>query len=169
MASHWRHCVDLTGLGIKHQTSCTDSVHLATELTTGSATFIILPTNLKRDLVSVLHVQKNALFRSFCYGMYACQLWSSYYQYSLKRVRITYNNAYRILQNIPRWVSAREAQVDNHIYTFDALLRKNAYSFVERCRFSKNILITALMNSSAFLESRFYVHYQDLLLLVGAQ
>ena len=46
---------------------------------------------------------------------------SSYYQYSLKRVRITYNNAYRILHGIRRWVSAREAQVVNHIYTFDAL------------------------------------------------
>ena len=78
-------------------------------------------------------------------------------------------NAYRILHGIPRWVSAREAQVVNHISTFDALLRKNAYSFVERCRFSKNILITALMNSSAFLESQFYVHNQDLLLSVGAQ
>ena len=101
--------------------------------------------------------------------MYACQLWSSYYQYSLKRVRITYNNAYKILHGIPRWVSAREAQVVNQIYTFDALLRKNANSFVERCRFYENILITALMNSSAFFESRFYVLYQDLLLPVGAQ
>ena len=43
---------------------------------------------------------KNVLFRSFCYGMYACQLWSSYYQYSLKRVRITYNNDYRILHGV---------------------------------------------------------------------
>ena len=31
---------------------------------------------------------KNVLFRSFCYDMYARQLWSSYYQYSLKRVYI---------------------------------------------------------------------------------
>ena len=101
--------------------------------------------------------------------MYACQLWSSYYQYSLKRVRISYNNAHRILHGIPRWVSAREAQVVNRIYTFDALLRKNAHSFGERCRFSENILITAFMNSSVFLEFRFYEHYQDLLLPVGAQ
>ena len=80
-----------------------------------------------------------------------------------------HNYAYRILHGIPRWVSAREAQVANHIYTFDALLRKNAYSFVERYRFSKKILITALMNSSAFLESWFYVHYPDFLLPVVAQ
>ena len=63
----------------------------------------------------------------------------------------------KLLATIPRCVSAREAQVVNHVYTFDALLRKNAYSFVERCRFSTNILMTALMNLSAFLESRFYL------------
>ena len=33
MASRWRHCADLTGPGIEPQTSRTDSVRLATELT----------------------------------------------------------------------------------------------------------------------------------------
>ena len=84
-------------------------------------------------------------------------------------VLITYNNAYTILHGIPRWVSAREAQVVNHIHNFDASLRKNAYSLVERCRFSKYIFIAVLMNSNASLESRCYVHYRDLLLPVGAQ
>ena len=36
VASRWRHCVDLTGPGIGPQTSRTDSVLLATELTAGS-------------------------------------------------------------------------------------------------------------------------------------
>ena len=35
VASRWRHCVDLTGPGIELQTSRTDSVLLATELTAG--------------------------------------------------------------------------------------------------------------------------------------
>ena len=35
MASRWRHCVDLTGPGIEPQTSRTDSMRLATELTAG--------------------------------------------------------------------------------------------------------------------------------------
>ena len=43
MASRWRHCVDLTGPGIEPQTSRTDSVRLATELTAGSTnTYVIL-------------------------------------------------------------------------------------------------------------------------------
>ena len=40
VASRWRHCVDLTGPGIEPQTSRTDSVRLATELTAGHALFI---------------------------------------------------------------------------------------------------------------------------------
>ena len=36
MASRWRHCAGLTGPGIEPQTSRTDSVRLATELTAGS-------------------------------------------------------------------------------------------------------------------------------------
>ena len=35
VANRWRHCADLTGLGIEPQTSYTDSVRLATELTAG--------------------------------------------------------------------------------------------------------------------------------------
>ena len=42
MASRWRHCADLTGPGIEPQTSRTDSVRLATELTAGSSFFQLL-------------------------------------------------------------------------------------------------------------------------------
>ena len=34
-ASRWRHCADLTGRGIEPQTSRTESMRLATELTAG--------------------------------------------------------------------------------------------------------------------------------------
>ena len=36
VASRWRHCADLTGPGIEPQTSRTDSVRFATELTAGT-------------------------------------------------------------------------------------------------------------------------------------
>ena len=40
VASRWRHCVDLTGPGMEPQTYRTDSVRLATALTTG---FSVIP------------------------------------------------------------------------------------------------------------------------------
>ena len=39
-SQRWRHCVDLTGPGIEPQTSRTDSVSLATELTAGLSAII---------------------------------------------------------------------------------------------------------------------------------
>ena len=42
MASRWRRCADLTGPGTEPQTSRTDSVRLATELTAGRVTFITI-------------------------------------------------------------------------------------------------------------------------------
>ena len=44
----WRHCVDLTSPGIKPQTSRTDSVRLATELTAGLSLYSTLDIRLKR-------------------------------------------------------------------------------------------------------------------------
>ena len=43
VASHWRHCADLTGPGIEPQTSRTESERFATELTAGPYFKIILP------------------------------------------------------------------------------------------------------------------------------
>ena len=40
MASRWRHCADLTGLGIEPQTSRTESMRLANELTAGINIFL---------------------------------------------------------------------------------------------------------------------------------
>ena len=53
VASRWRHCVDLTGPGIEHHTSRTDSVRLATELTAGSLVvylFVYPPITRKRSM-----------------------------------------------------------------------------------------------------------------------
>ena len=51
MASRWRHCADLTGSRIKFQTSCTDSVRLATEPT--GRFFLIHTFNLKYNLANL--------------------------------------------------------------------------------------------------------------------
>jgi len=44
---------------------------------------------------------KSALFRAYCMPIYACQLWSTYTQTSMKRLRAAYNNSYRLWNYIP--------------------------------------------------------------------
>ena len=51
VASRWRHCVDLTAPGIEPQTSRTDSVRLATELTAGAKPSSIKKSQLYYNLI----------------------------------------------------------------------------------------------------------------------
>ena len=45
------------------------------------------------------------LFRPFMYSFYGSRIWSSYRQSTFHRLRVSYNNAYRILFNLRRRVS----------------------------------------------------------------
>ena len=62
--------------------------------------------------------------------MYACQLWNNFLSSSLKKIRVAYNNSFRFLHGLPRYVSAREHQVLNNLTTLDTILRKMSCSFV---------------------------------------
>ena len=58
---------------------------------------------------------KNVLYRSYCVPMHRCQLWCDFYSYNYNRIRVAYNNAYRILHNISRSSSVRSHQVQDNI------------------------------------------------------
>jgi len=68
--------------------------------------------------------------------MYACQLWSKYTQASMKRLRMAYNDTYRIMHYIPRNVSVHPHQVNYYVKICDTLCRNYLYSFVRRCETS---------------------------------
>ena len=76
--------------------------------------------------------------------MYACQLWNNFLSSSLKRIRVAYNNSFRFLHGLARYVSAREQQMLNNITTLDAILRKMSCSFVYCCYESNNKLISLM-------------------------
>jgi len=50
-------------------------------------------------------------------------------------------------------------QVQCNIPTFEALLRKNMYLFLERCRGSNNVWLPALMQSDCLYSSLLFEHY----------
>ena len=72
---------------------------------------------------------------------------------------MAYNDAFRILFDLPRYTSARTYQIEYKVTTFDALLRNLMFSFVNRCLLSNNLLINSLVSSTAFLSSDYYRHY----------
>jgi len=77
----------------------------------------------------------------------------------MQRLRMAYNFGYRALYNLPWRTSVGSHQVQCNIPTFEALLLKYMYLFLERCRKSNNIWLHALMHSSLFFE-----HYSRILL-----
>ena len=97
--------------------------------------------------------------------MYACQLRNNFLSFSLKRIRVAYNNSFRFLHGLPRYVSAREHQVLNNITTFDAIRRKMFCSFVYRCYDSNHKLIFSLMTLECFINPAYYKYCNTLVYL----
>ena len=114
---------------------------------------------LRSRFIKCLSTIKNTLFRSYCTPLYGCHLWHNYTQYTFNRICVGYNNAYRILHSIPRFMSANEGLVAAEIPTFEALIRRNVYGFVQRCLKSPNNWIKSLMNSDSFSLSKYHEYY----------
>ena len=106
---------------------------------------------------------KNILFRAHCMCFYASQLWCNYSTSAINRLKVAYNDAYRILHGMPRYHSARESQIYYNIDSFHALQRKITYKFVERCHLSQNLWLKMLMSSDCFYDSVYYDHYCGIL------
>ena len=105
---------------------------------------------------------KNILFRYFCSSIYGINLWCRYPASSINRLRVAYNNAYRILFNLPRRIHINETMVNNGISTFYSLMRKHTANFTIRCKHSPNAYIQQIFGSACFLDSDFSVHYSKL-------
>jgi len=82
----------------------------------------------------------------------------------MQRLRVAYNFGCRGLYNLPWRASVSSHQVQCNIPTFEALLRKYTYLFLERCRKSNNIWLLALMQLDCLYSSLFFEHYNRVLL-----
>ena len=99
---------------------------------------------------------KKYLFRTFMYSFYGSSIWPPYRQSTFHRLRVSYNNAYRILFNLRRGVSISSNLVQNNICAFQALIRKYVACFMIRCANSCNIWISSLVNFDDFLTSQIH-------------
>ena len=57
----------------------------------------------------------------------------------MQHLKVAYNDSNRMLHGLPRNTSARELQIQDDVVTFDALLRKSIFCFIDRCRKSDNL------------------------------
>ena len=93
---------------------------------------------------------KSYLFKTYCYNMYNCQLWCAFTATTMKRMKVAYNNVFRMLMGIKRRCSVSQAYANKNICSFDALLRKCIWNSYRRALCSKNHLINVLVSIPHF-------------------
>ena len=78
--------------------------------------------------------------------MYTAYLWCAYKKASIRRLKVAYNDALRILLKVPRCHSASHLFVTCGIHTCEALLRHSMYGFMSRLDESQNSIIEGIVN-----------------------
>ena len=94
---------------------------------------------------------KSVLFKTHCVNFYCCQLWSSFTKEVYKMVKVAYNNSFRHMFQLCRQEHVSPQFVSRNICTFDAAIRKAAFSLKSRVNNSHNKIL------SSIIESRFYI------------
>jgi len=118
---------------------------------------------LKRRFSAASLHTKCMLFNAYCTPMYGCQLWNVAYRYNYDRLRVAFNDAFRLLLDVPRWTSASSLFVLHRVPTFAAVIRKFTFTLYDCMRNSSNSLLIAYVQSDLFYQSKLLLKWRKLL------
>ena len=96
---------------------------------------------------------KIQLFKSYCYPIYGCALWRHSYQYSVRKLTVSFSDTFKLLINVPRYTSSSLAFAMNSTDHINVVFRKFAYSLMNRVTASTNSIVSAIVNSDAYHQS----------------
>ena len=109
---------------------------------------------------------KVKLFSTYCTPLYTAQLWWNYTKSAYQKLKVAYNDALRMLLNIPRRASASEMFAWCNLPGIDALIRKLIFSFMNRLEKSDNTVVKGLIDifiSDVKFCSRIWKHWYSCL------
>ena len=102
---------------------------------------------------------KTILFRSYCTALYTPQLWWSYSVENMRKLKVAYNTALRLLLRLPSSTRASQLFVTRNLPTFFALIRNKITRFMSSLYVSQNLLIINIMNSDIVCLSHIWKHW----------
>ena len=76
---------------------------------------------------------KVLLFRTFCCNLYTCQLWWNFTQTAMRKINVAYNNAFRMIMQLPRYCSASNMFAMCNVPSCQAVMRNLVYRFRGTC------------------------------------
>ena len=106
---------------------------------------------------------KIQLFKPYCCPIYGCAFWRRSYQYSIRKLTVSYSDTFKRLINVPRYSSSSLAFAMNTTDHINVVLRKSAFSLMSRVTTSPNSIDTAIVNSDAYHQSPLMVKWESML------
>ena len=103
----------------------------------------ILVWKFEKCLVEV----KCRLFRTNCYQLYGCSLWSRFRRSTLSSSWAWFNNILRKRVDIAQWFSASGMFANLRVLSLQEVLRNVSHSFMLRTSSSENSLLCTIRNS----------------------
>ena len=90
---------------------------------------------------------KNRLFSSYCSNLYLCSLWAKFRKSSIRHFIVSYNNAYRILHNLPIRCSASFMFANAVVDNYTMRVRKCIFSLLGRLTTLTNVIVQSALNT----------------------
>ena len=92
---------------------------------------------------------KVTLFQSYCTALYCSFLWTDYKKSTFTKIRVAFNYAYRKNVGLPIRSSASTMYANHSICSFETMLRKTIFGFMQRLEniTTSNIIICTLYQS----------------------
>jgi len=103
------------------------------------------------------------LFKTFFSSIYCSSLWVPVKHAIMEKVKVAYNDAFRIIFGYSRRCSASAMFAENNMNDFCAMRRGAAYSLITRLANSDNKIISTIVNSNCFLHSSISKEWKCLL------
>ena len=95
--------------------------------------------------------------------MYTCHLWWNYTAQSFQKLKVAFNNAFRMMHNLPTYCSASEMFTVNRVADCKAVIRNLVHRFMMRLTISKHLLVRSILSSDLVCSSRIRRHWARLL------
>ena len=95
-------------------------------------------------------------FKTFLSQIYGCALWSSYKAATYSKVKVSHNDIFRSLLNVPRYESASALFATYNVLNLDNVVRASYFSLMSRLLTSTNSVVQALVTSEARVHSRIW-------------
>ena len=105
---------------------------------------------------------KCTLFQHFCSNMFCSTMWHNGTVTAMRKLRIAYNDSLPRVLDIPKYNSASEKL---NTKSFDELLRKYVYCFINKMIIMDNYITISICNSSVLIFSKIWNWLYDIVAL----